>query len=78
LTIISWEEKYNNLKLFTIDDESKGVIKDEHSMFRERVNGVVSNTDDWYDLFDVKAGDKLYFAPDKRIRIWYSYATAST
>lgn len=44
--------------------------KDEHSMLRERVNGIVANTDDWYDLFDVKAGDKLYLAPDKRIRIW--------
>ena len=44
--------------------------KDPHSLFRERVNGVVTNTDDWYDLFDVKADDKLYLAPDKRIRIW--------
>ena len=39
-------------------------------MFRERVNGIVTNTDDWYDLFDVKEGDKLYLAPAKRIRIW--------
>ena len=44
--------------------------KDIHSMFRERVNGIVSNTDDWYDLFDVKPGDKLYLAPENRIRIW--------
>ena len=29
-----------------------------------------SNTDDWYDLFDVKPTDKLYLAPEKRIRIW--------
>ena len=46
------------------------IFKDEHSLFRERVNGVVTNTDDWYDLFDVKPTDKLYLAPDKRIRIW--------
>lgn len=44
--------------------------KDNHSMFCERVNGVVTNTDDWYDLFDVKTTDKLYLAPEKRIRIW--------
>ena len=25
-----------------------------------------SNTDDWYDLFDVKPTDKLYLAPEKR------------
>ena len=54
----------------TLGDESKGILKDEHSLFRERVNGVVTNTDDWYDLFDVKEGDKLYLAPEKRIRIW--------
>ena len=54
----------------TLGNESKGVAKDVHSLFRERVNGVVSNTDDWYDLFGVKEGDKLYLAPEKRIRIW--------
>jgi putative endopeptidase len=54
----------------TIGNESAGVFKDEHSLFRERVNGVVTNTDDWYDFFDVKATDKLYLAPEKRIRIW--------
>lgn len=47
-----------------------GVAKDEHSLFRERVNGIVTNTDDWYELFDVKATDKLYLAPNNRIRIW--------
>ena len=54
----------------TLGNDSKGVVKDEHSLFRERVNGVVTNTDDWYDLFDVKPTDKLYVAPEKRIRIW--------
>lgn len=54
----------------TLGNEAKGVAKDEHSLFRERVNGVVTNTDDWYDLFDVKSTDKLYLAPEKRIRIW--------
>ena len=44
--------------------------RDEHSLNRERVNGIVTNTDDWYDLFDVKAGDKFYLAPENRIRIW--------
>ena len=44
--------------------------KDNHSLFRERLNGVVINTDDWYDLFGVKPGDKLYLAPEKRTRIW--------
>ena len=54
----------------TLGNAEKGITKDEHSLFRERVNGVVTNTDDWYDLFDVKPTDKLYLAPEKRIRIW--------
>ena len=54
----------------TMGNEEKGILKDEHSLPRERVNGIVTNTDDWYDLFDVKTTDKLYLAPEKRIRIW--------
>ena len=28
------------------------------------------NTDAWFDIEKVKPGDKLYLAPEKRIRIW--------
>ena len=44
--------------------------KDNHSMFHERVNGIVCNADSWYELFGVKPGNKLYLAPESRIRIW--------
>ena len=67
-----WSAKWNaeHAKNKTLGNEAKGVKKDEHSLFRERTNGIVTNTDDWYDLFGVKEGDKLYLAPEKRIRIW--------
>jgi predicted metalloendopeptidase len=67
-----WCGKWNvtHAKGSTLGDEANGIEKDNHSLFRERVNGVVTNTDDWYDLFDVKPTDKLYLAPEKRIRIW--------
>ena len=67
-----WSGKWTaeHAKNRTLGNESKGVEQDVHSLFRERVNGVVTNTDDWYDLFDVKPTDKLYLAPEKRIRIW--------
>jgi putative endopeptidase len=67
-----WSGKWTaeHAKNRTLGNESKGVEQDVHSLFRERVNGVVTNTDDWYDLFDVKPTDKLYLAPVKRIRIW--------
>ncbi len=51
-------------------DARRSEEKDNHSLFHERLNGVVINTDDWYDLFGVKPGDKLYLAPEKRARIW--------
>ena len=67
-----WCGKWNvtHAKGSTLGDEANGIEKDNHSLARERINGVVTNTDDWYDLFDVKSTDKLYLAPEKRIRIW--------
>ena len=47
-----------------------GPHQDVHAMERERVNGIVMNTDDWYELFDIKPTDKLYVAPEKRVKIW--------
>jgi putative endopeptidase len=43
---------------------------DPHSWRKYRVNGVVRNIDGWYPAFQVKPGDKLYLAPEKRARIW--------
>ena len=67
-----WCGKWNvtHAKGSTLGDEANGIEKDNHSLYRERTNGVVTNTDDWYDLFDVKPTDKLYLAPEKLIRIW--------
>ena len=39
-------------------------------MILYRITRPVPLIPDWYDLFNVKAGDKLYLAPEKRIRIW--------
>ena len=35
-----------------------------------RIDGVVRNIDGWYTAFDVRPGQKLYLAPDERVRIW--------
>jgi predicted metalloendopeptidase len=34
------------------------------------VNGIARLIDDWYDLFGVQPGDKLYVAPKDRVKIW--------
>jgi predicted metalloendopeptidase len=31
---------------------------------------VVRNVDAWYAAFDVQPGEKLYLAPQERVRIW--------
>jgi len=46
------------------------VVSDSHSPGEFRANGTVRNMDEWYEAFDVKESDKLYLAPDKRVRIW--------
>ena len=30
----------------------------------------VRNLDPWYAAFDIKPGDKLYLAPEKRVKVW--------
>jgi putative endopeptidase len=42
----------------------------DHPPAMYRVNGIVRNIDAWYDAFDVNPGDKLYVAPENRVRIW--------
>ena len=68
-----WQSKYT-AKYALLRTTGEGIeyrnFKDVHSLSRERINGTVTNTDAWYDLFDVKAGDKLYRAPKDRVRIW--------
>ncbi len=46
------------------------LVADPHSPERARVNVPVRNIDAFYDAFGVKPGDKMYVAPENRVRIW--------
>ncbi|WP_213981658.1 M13 family metallopeptidase [Sphingomonas sp. dw_22] len=46
------------------------LLTDPHSPAMFRVNGVVRNVDAWYKAFNIKPGDALYLAPEKRVHIW--------
>ena len=46
------------------------LLTDPHSPPYYRVNGIVRNVDAWYTAFNVKPGDKMYLAPEKRVHIW--------
>jgi putative endopeptidase len=59
-----WREKYRDGSLREL------VMSDVHSPSRFRVNGPLPNIDVWYEAFNVKPGDKMYMAPEERVRIW--------
>ena len=45
------------------------ITKDVHSPDRWRTNAQVNQIDKWYSLFNVTPGQKLYVAPEKRVKI---------
>ena len=53
------------------DDEKLRLTKvDVHSLARNRVNGILPQIDAWYDAYNITPADKMYIAPDKRVKIW--------
>lgn len=50
--------------------ERQQLLANPHSPDKYRVNGIVRNFDPWYRAFGVKPGDKMYVAPDQRVRVW--------
>jgi predicted metalloendopeptidase len=46
------------------------VLTNPHSPEMYRANGPVRNIADFYEVFEVKEGDKLFLPPDQRVKIW--------
>lgn len=59
-----WCVQYGQMK-FDILKKS-----DIHAHARLRINGVVMNTDLWYDLYDVNRNNLLYLPVERRTYIW--------
>jgi predicted metalloendopeptidase len=59
----SWRGKFRDEEL------RKRVASDDHAPDNYRIN-TVRNIDAWYAAFDVKPGDRLYLAPEARVRVW--------
>lgn len=55
-----------------IRDEAvlKQTKTNEHSLERWRVNGILPHIDVWYDAFGVTPDNKMYVAPENRVKIW--------
>jgi putative endopeptidase len=60
----AWRAKYRDAELM------RRLATDPHAPTEFRCNGVVRNLPEFYAAFGVKAGDKLWLAPDRRVRIW--------
>ena len=60
----SWRHKS------TDDSIRQQIVSNPHAPVQYRVNGVVRNMDAWYEAFNVKPSDKLFLAPENRVRIW--------
>jgi putative endopeptidase len=54
----------------TNDYVKKQVVTDPHSPRQFRVIGPTRNIDVWYDAFKVQPADKMFLAPEERVRIW--------
>ncbi|MDO4746681.1 MAG: M13-type metalloendopeptidase, partial [Bacillota bacterium] len=51
-------------------EDLQGMLTDEHSVNKIRVNGIFQHMDTWYDLYNVVEGDSLYLPKEKRVIIW--------
>ncbi|URD62118.1 M13 family peptidase [Sphingomonas sp. KRR8] len=58
-----WRGKYREAAM------RQRLITDPHSPNEQRVS-VVRNLDPWYNAYSVQPGQKLYLAPEQRVRVW--------
>ena len=43
---------------------------DEHSLGKNRVNGILPHINAWYDAFDIKSDSPMYITPGERVKLW--------
>jgi len=43
---------------------------DEHSPAEARSNAVAASMDEFYDVYGIKETDKMYVAPENRVKVW--------
>ena len=52
------------------DEELRLTKVDEHSLGKNRVNGILPHINAWYDAFDIKPDDKMYILSGERVKLW--------
>ena len=61
---VSWRTKEEKQK------QLQSLIIDKHSPPEIRVNNIVSQFEEWYDVFNIEKNDKLYITPENRIKVF--------
>jgi putative endopeptidase len=65
---LGWGQVWRSL--FRDEALRQQLVGDSHSPGMIRAIAPLRNIDAWYEAFGVKPGDKLYIAPEDRVRIW--------
>ncbi len=52
------------------EEELRLTKVDEHSLGKNRVNGILPHINAWYDAFDVQPTNTLYILPEQRVKLW--------
>ena len=52
------------------DEELRLTKVDEHSLAKNRVNGILPHINAWYDAFGITPNDKMYIMPQNRVKLW--------
>ena len=52
------------------DEEIRLTKVDEHSLGKNRVNGILPHINAWYDAFDIKPDSPMYITPGERVKLW--------
>ena len=52
------------------DEELRLTKVDEHSLGKNRVNGILPHINAWYDAFGITSDAPMYILPDKRVKLW--------
>lgn len=56
--------------LTIVKDLVKQLNGDIHSPGEARTNAVVASMDKFYEVYDIKETDKMYVAPENRVKVW--------
>ena len=52
------------------DEELRLTKVDEHSLGKNRVNGILPHINAWYDAFGITQNNKMYIMPQNRVKLW--------